>query len=123
MDGYIELDLELQSGGSTGFFLVPPESARLRCPKSEKVASQLMESIRGFNLSQVNTNIYINVTTSDFARNEIPETWRDERSHQVRLDRNHMVTSSTTLALWNWILEHCHTSTYDVLSGVSKLEG
>ena len=100
MDGYIELDVTLYPGSG---MLIPAESAALHCPKSEKVAAQLVESIRDFDLSRTNTNIVLNITTDDLEKEQLPETWRDERNHQVELDTNHVVTNSTMKQFWDWV--------------------
>ena len=122
MDGYIELDLTLYAG-ATGLFLSMPGTATLHCPKAKAVASRLVEAMGGVSLPQINTSVFINVTTDDLAMSELPAAWRGARTRQVRLDSDHLVTSTTTIAFWEWALTACHTSTYDVLAAVRKLEG
>ena len=117
-DGYIEVPITLDYSGGIGFFLHQPGAAKLHCPKSDEVAKAIVRSFPLFHVGKVDTFKTLHISTTDRARDELPESWRD-RTRLVQLERY----SGDAYELWKFIQTRARTSTYDLLSRFTKLEG
>lgn len=123
MDGYVQVDLTLYHSGK--FVLGRPDAGKLHCPKATGVAKELTQTL-GDKLSMwdLNTNLVLKVTTDDVARAQMPEFYAHDRTTDIAMDSSNRVQGAQwQREYWDWIMQQCGTSTYDVLSSIRKLEG
>lgn len=121
-DGYVSASLTLDYDVSAGYFAPAPGAAKLHCPKSEEVAEAIVRSRPNFSLDELGVDILLEIQLTERARKLMPPALQD-RSREVRLS-GHMVTNGgSAKEHWEWVKAQLRTSTSEVLSRFTKLEG
>lgn len=119
-DGYVGVKLVLDYSPRGYLFLQEPGPAQLHCPKADAVAESMCGAIRPFSVAKLDVAIHVDVVVTDAARAHLPTK---ESFGEIRLDANHVVSSSSTRGQWEWLMENVHTTTDDALGRVTSLVG